>query len=197
MNTNSSAIIVPPPSAAADATNDIRPLKGPVEVPSGLAWLWWVLLLVALVAARKFLRRLIRRLLGQEQVAAPKPVIPPHVRARQKLQAALAHISDPRLFCIEVSDTLRFYLEERFNFRAPERTTEEFLLELRESKRLNDEQKNSLAEFLQSCDLVKFARFEPTEATLRELHESALRLVDETQFDAIQQPAMAATSNVQ
>jgi len=44
-------------------------------------------------------------------------------------------------------------------------------------------QKQSLAEFLERCDLVKFARFEPTESALRELHESALRLVHETQYD--------------
>ena len=115
--------------------------------------------------------------------------IPPHVRARQRLQVALHHISDPRLFCFEVSETLRVYLEERFKLRAPERTTEEFLVELQSSSALNTDQKESLGSFLESCDLVKFARFEPNESALRELHESALRLVDETQFDAVAQPA--------
>ena len=40
-------------------------------------------------------------------------------------------IGQPKEFCILVSDTLRWYLEERFDFHAPERTTEEFLYELR------------------------------------------------------------------
>ena len=44
------------------------------------------------------------------------PLVPPHVRAKQKLQEALALINQPRPFCIVVSDTIRFYLEERFEF---------------------------------------------------------------------------------
>jgi hypothetical protein len=84
-----------------------------------------------------------------------------------------------------VSDALRVYLEERFDFHAPDRTTEEFLTELQGTNRLIDLQKESLGGFLQSCDLVKFARFEPPEESLRELHQNALRLVDETQFDPI------------
>ncbi|MEY2408782.1 MAG: hypothetical protein QOF48_1452, partial [Verrucomicrobiota bacterium] len=98
---------------------------------------------------------------------------------------ALRRIGDPKLFCTEVSDTIRFYLEERFTLRAPERTTEEFLLELRSSRHLTRDQKESLGAFLESCDLVKFARFEPTEQALRELHDSALRLIDETQYDPV------------
>jgi len=201
MNTNSPALIVPsspPPAAAATAaTNDIRDLKGPIEINEGLSWVWWGLVVLVALIAGKFLVPWIRDLLYGNK-AAKAPIIPPHVRAKQRLQAALAHISDPRLFCFEVSETLRVYLEDRFQLRAPERTTEEFLVELQASSALNREQKQSLADFLQSCDLVKFARFEPTETALRELHDSALRLVDETQFDpvslaAAKQPALAAS----
>ncbi len=116
---------------------------------------------------------------------APVIVIPPHVRAKNKLREALSLIHDPRLFCIVVSDALRVYLEERFNFRAPERTTEEFLLDLQRTSLLTSDQKVSLTEFLQECDLVKFAGFEPNEEELRRLHDAALRLVDETQYEQI------------
>ena len=187
MNSNSPALIVPPPSpsstgglATASATNDIRGLKDPVAISQGLGWLWASLLVLAALIALLLLRKKFFR-----AKAAGAPVVPPHIRAKRRLQAALAQIDDPRLFCFEVSETLRVYLEERFQLRAPERTTEEFLTELQASNALNREQKQSLAEFLQNCDLVKFARFEPTESALRELHEAALRLVDETQFDPL------------
>jgi hypothetical protein len=108
-------------------------------------------------------------------------VIPPHVRARQKLEEALALIGQPREFCILVSDTIRQYLEERFDFHAPERTTEEFLHELQGTNLLLPDQKESLSEFLKRCDLVKFARYEPREPELRDLHAAALRLVEETE----------------
>jgi len=90
-------------------------------------------------------------------------------------------LGQPREFCIAVSDTIRGYLEERFTFHAPERTTEEFLYELRETDLLTPDQKDGLGEFLKRCDLVKFARYEPREPELRDLHESAVRLVDETE----------------
>jgi hypothetical protein len=94
---------------------------------------------------------------------------------------ALALIGQPRPFCIAVSDTIRAYLEERFAFHAPDRTTEEFLYELQDTNLLMPDQKQSLGAFLERCDLVKFARYEPGEPELHELHDSALRLVTETE----------------
>jgi hypothetical protein len=182
MHTNASALIIPPPGSAGPAlTNDIRGVKAPVPV-AGWEWVWWVLAAAALVALAVWAWRWWRK---KQLAVLPEPVIPPHVRAKRKLQAALAHLQDPRLFCFHISEALRVYLEERFNWHAPERTTEEFLAELQGSRRLLPDQKQSLAGFLGNCDLVKFARAEPTEAALRELHESALRLIDETQYEPV------------
>ena len=166
---------------AVAATNDIRGIKPPVAVPDELAWLWWTLGVVGAAIAATVLWRLLRKRL------APKPavIVSPHVRAKEKLAEALRLIGDPKAFCTAVSDTIRGYLEERFSLRAPERTTEEFLVELRSSPHLTRDQKQSLGAFLESCDLVKFARFEPTEQALRELHDSALRLIDETQYETL------------
>ena len=161
---------------------DLRPPKSPVELPD--PYFWWyvaggtVLVLAFAALAWWWWRR-------RAAVVTIVPVVPPHVRAKQRLAEALNLISDANAFCTEVSLAARCYLEERFSLRAPERTTEEFLVELRASQHLTREQKESLGQFLESCDLVKFARFEPNEAVLRQLHDSALRLVDETQFDAI------------
>lgn len=180
MATNPSALLLPVPSPAATnaATNDLRALRPPVDVPSPLTWLWLTLGALALAALawwawRKWLRKIV--------LPPPPPPVPPHVRARRKLEEALRLLAEPRLFCIAVSDTLRVYLEERFSFRAPERTTEEFLLELQATDRLTPDQKQSLADFLGRCDLVKFAQYEPTELELRDLHAAALRLVNDTE----------------
>lgn len=177
-----------PASASGGLTNALRDIKPPVEIPTGLLWLAWTvaaLVLAALLYA--FWKHQQKRRLA----AALAPPIPPHVRARRKLQEALALIGQPRPFCIMVSDALRVYLEERFEFRAPERTTEEFLHELQATRLLSAEQKQSLGEFLQQCDLVKFARHEPHQAELQQLHQSALRLVDETE------PALVALHEAQ
>lgn len=195
---SNSAIIIPPRTnapAALAITNDIRPIKPPVTIRNPWAIAAWaggavvVLWIIGLLLAWFFRRRAIIK-------ATP---IPPHVRARDRIDAALLLINDPRAFCIEVSNAVRVYLEERFNLRAPERTTEEFLRDLQSTNHLSREQKGSLVVFLERCDLVKFAKFEPTEASLRELHESALRLVHETQYDALAStpppPLPAETTN--
>jgi hypothetical protein len=175
--------------SAAGGTNDLRGLKPPVEIPGGWEWLYWTLAALALVGFALWLWRRSRR-----PVAPPlAPVVPPHVRARQRLAEALLHLSDPNRFCTEVSLALRVYLEERFQLRAPERTTDEFLIELQASPVLSPAQKQGLHDFLASCDLVKFARFEPTETALRDLHDAALRLVDETQFDPAPTTATPST----
>jgi len=179
--------------SAALVANDIRDIKPPIEIPNGWEWLWWTLGVAVFLAALILLWRHVHRRMTRVSIAPP---VPAHVRAKQKLEEALALISQPKPFCILVSDTVRFYLEERFNFRAPERTTEEFLRELGVTDLLADEQKESLAGFLESCDLVKFAKYEPAETELHGLHHSALKLVEETEpkpvensVAAIQEPA--------
>src|SRR5262245_27266808 len=166
------------PGTASASTNALRDIKPPVEIPNW--WLWvWLSVGVLAVAALVFWAWRYRQKKRAEQPAPPP--IPAHIRAKRKLQEALTLIGQPKEFCIVVSDTLRWYLEERFNFHAPERTTEEFLYELQQTDRLTRDQKESLGDFLKRCDLVKFARYEPAEPELHDLHASALRLVEETE----------------
>jgi len=158
--------------------NDIRDIKPPIEIVSGwdrAVLIGGILVLLALLAL------LLWWLLGRKAKPPVLPSVPVHVRARQKLDEALALIAQPKPFCVAVSDAVRWYLEERFRFRAPERTTEEFLRELKATDRLTKEQKESLGRFLEGCDLVKFARYEPGETELRDLHAAAVRLVLETE----------------
>jgi hypothetical protein len=165
-------------NSTEQTANDIRDIKPPIEISDGYAWLWWTLIGAALLVAALLLWRWWRN--RRTNIVLPPPVLA-HVRAKQKLEQALALITQPKPFVVAVSDTARAYLEERFDFRAPERTTEEFLRELAGTKLLLPEQKESLGGFLASCDLVKFAKYEPGENELRELHSSALRLVEETE----------------
>ncbi len=180
MNTNS-ALIVPaqspaPANAAPPAFRDaIKPL---IAIPDGWLWFFWIAGILALAAAGWLLWRYWRKKAATLRFSPP---VPPHVRARRMLDHALSLISEPKPFSIAVSGAIRVYLEERFQFHAPDRTTEEFLYELQESYLLTPEQKQSLAEFLAGCDLIKFAKYEPAETELRALHASAMRLVNETE----------------
>ena len=163
--------------AVAPTASDIRDIKPPIEISSGWAWLGWLLGILVIAIAGYFIWKWWQRRRAQILFVPP---VPAHIRAKQKLDEALALISQPKPFVIAVSDTARTYLEERFDFRAPERTTEEFLRELSGTDLLVKEQKESLGNFLESCDLVKFAKYEPREVELRGLHGAAVRLVEET-----------------
>jgi hypothetical protein len=170
-------------SEAEDATNlleklEIRGAKPPVELPGGHEWIGW-LAAVALVAGAGWL--LWRHRQKRRTDAETEAAIPPGVRAREQLREALTLLGRPEPFCVAVSGIVRLYLEEQFRLRAPERTTEEFLEELKSSALLALSQKESLGEFLSHCDLVKFARYEPNRAELRHLYDAALRLVEETE----------------
>ena len=112
-----------------------------------------------------------------------------------RLRDALALMNQPLPFCVAVSDTIRSYLEERFSFRAPERTTEEFIQELKATSLVTAEQKESLADFLSRCDLVKFARYEPGQPELQQIYDSAVRLVDGTE-PPLQMDLKSDSSNV-
>jgi hypothetical protein len=160
------------------AVQDIHDIKPPIDIPNGWEWVWPVLIVVVILAVLALAWWLWKR--SRSKMPAV-PLVPAHIRAKQALAKALEIIGQPKEFCVLVSDIVRTYLEERFKVHAPDRTTEEFLYELSETHLLTPDQKLSLGRFLESCDLVKFAKYEPGENELRELHSSAVRLVEETE----------------
>jgi hypothetical protein len=168
---------------------DIHDIQPPVLIRSPAEMLLWALAAVALIALIWWLVR--RWLRSRSKPSLAVPVSPPHIRALQQLERALRLISDAQPFCFEVSSILRGYLEASLGLRAPERTTEEFLLEVQASETLSAEQKHILGDFLVRCDLVKFARDEPAENDLRHLHAAAVRLVVETSPPSKLPPASA------
>lgn len=81
---------------------------------------------------------------------------------------------------VELSDIVRRYIEERFALRAPELTTEEFLVEAGRSAELTAAHGDLLSEFLATCDRVKFARYSPGDDESREALEVARRFLEES-----------------
>ena len=181
MATNTPPQILPTTGSATDeaAYKDILEIKPPVEIPTGWEFLLWLLGAVVLGFLVAWLWSRFRKL--RETQLAPPPPPAPHVVAWNRLQRALDIIHYPERFCTEVAQAVREYLEARFSLHAPERTTEEFLDELRFSTVLNGDHQELIAPFLERCDLVKFARDEPTETELKQLQEAACRFVAETE----------------
>jgi len=124
--------------------NDIRDIKPPVEISSGWEWLWWVLAALATIRRRGFDLALVAKAAVANSSCAP---VPAHVRAKEMLEKALALIAHPKPFCTLVPTRFAPVSKNGLISRAPERTTEEFLHELRGTNLLSVEQKEKLGEF--------------------------------------------------
>jgi hypothetical protein len=163
-------------TAVAEAAEDIRDIRGPKFMfppwllPAVIAGA--VLLAFGALGLRRWLRR--RR--------QPRVLLPFEI-ALQRLEEmrALMQPDDAREFSIAVSDVVRRYIEERFSVTATHRTTEEFLHDLLESSHAPLARHRALlSEFLQQCDLVKFAGMSLTLQNMESLHHSARAFVLET-----------------
>jgi hypothetical protein len=86
-------------------------------------------------------------------------------------------------FYERISDILRHYIEHRFNLKAPERTTEEFLAELALENVLGETDKKMLEEFLIHCDLVKFAKHDPTHEQIQRTFDLVREFIEKTKSD--------------
>jgi hypothetical protein len=160
---------------------DIRDIKPPEEVPfdwrpigvGGAA-----VVVVGLLGWGLFY------LLNRPRRQRALPPQPPHEVAL----AALNRLRVRRLieegkfeeYYVQLSAIVRRYLEDRFNLRAPEMTTEEFLSAVASDGRLIPPHRRLLAEFLSQADLVKFARHLPTLDDSEGAYNAARRFVEET-----------------
>jgi hypothetical protein len=123
-------------------------------------------------------------------VRRPKK-IPPQKSARELALERLDRIRgeielvSPYEFSIRVSDILRRYVTEQYNLPVTRQTSVEFLTGLTSSSPFSEDDKSLLADFLNRCDLIKFARYEATIEDSRLLLEEATRFVKGGQFATV------------
>jgi hypothetical protein len=161
--------------------SELRDVAPPEELPPApswgipLAWAGLALVLLLLLLSGWALMR--RRGPGES-------TLPPRDWAVRELQgiALPANFTnrDVEQFYTRLSDVLRRYIELRYNVPAPEQTTAEFLEALRRSPQLPHEQQAVLCDLLGRCDLVKFARAQPSPEECRTAAEIARAFVEKT-----------------
>lgn len=163
------------------AQNDIYDIKGPRS--AAFNWKFWLKVFGVLVICGLVYVVILLIRMKKEGKFMPPP-LPAHVIAYEALDMLIARnlISEQMVkeYYSEISLIIRHYLEGRFKLRAPEMTTEEFLVSLRDSKVLTREQKDILKDFLVQCDLVKFAKYGPSKDEIDSIYSTARSLVDET-----------------
>ena len=155
------------------AVADIHEIAPPVDyslVPPWVIFCGGFLALVVLGLIGWWIRKRSRR---------PKPEQSPRDRTLQELNRIGGEMENltPYQFSIRVSDILRRYVTEQYQLPVTRQTSVEFLSTLAKASPFSEDEKSLLEDFLNRCDLIKFARYDATIDDSRLLLEEATRFV--------------------
>jgi len=170
------------PGVFAQEEAALRDVKPPIFLPMNIhLFLFWLFIIALLITGVVVFLLLQRSKVKEPEV---KPVDPPWVIAYRHIEQLkkdqLIKQGEVKEYFTRLSDIVRHYLEGRFALRAPEMTTEEFLWELKRSSCLGERQKEFLRNFLNSCDMVKFAKHPSSDSEMEKVLTAAVSLIDET-----------------
>ncbi len=153
-----------------------RDIKGTVELPAPYsfpAWGYVAASIVALIATAAFLRLWWHRkplTTDQWAIAELNRINVPLMVEQDRVQ---------ELYFL-VTGIVRTYIERRFGVHAPKKTTTEFLSEAQHHPFLAGKHQESLGEFLEAADRVKFARWSPDSAQIEATVAGARWFVETT-----------------
>jgi hypothetical protein len=167
----SGPVNAPASGSAVSAGTDIHDIHDPILLTFWEKYGFWVVL--ASFTGVVLLALLLWWLLHKKVVAPLTPI----ERARQEIALARSVFAH-KAFAIAVSDAVRRYLENAYKMPAPERTTEEFLIEATRHAWLQGQLTILLRRFLEFCDLAKFAGQEFGEAERTQLLAAASEFVE-------------------
>ena len=156
---------------AVDTTQAIKPIKTPLKAPYTFKEIFpWALSGIGLLAVIWFLIYFFRKRKKNEPVfkLKPKPIIPPHVIALDKLdklrRKKLWQTGNIKSFYTELTDIVRTYIGGRFGIDAMEMTTFDIKSSLKNVDQIPKDYKEKLVNTLIMADLVKFAKEKPLPA---------------------------------
>ena len=167
-----------------DKQNEIKDIKAPLRLPLN----WWFMALIAacvllILTASFFGYRYYRKKKLNKGSIIPEKILPPYEIALNNLkileEKKLWQQGKVKEFHSEITEIIRKYFEERFNFSALEMTSAEIigvLSSLEEGKKVLDLSND----FFTNADLVKFAKFQPLTKVNEEMMKQAYKIVNVT-----------------
>ncbi|MDF3127707.1 hypothetical protein P0Y35_00715 [Kiritimatiellaeota bacterium B1221] len=113
------------------------------------------------------------------------PPVPPHLIVKKEierlLQSEIWQRPDVDASAVALSFILRRYIEARFEIRAPEQTTEEFLELVENQPPWPAQEQTGLQQFFAVTDQIKFAGSRPGSEVLQDLLNAVRQFVESTQ----------------
>ena len=143
---------------------ELKDIKQPIEEPIGWSDIWpWLLGILILSLIIFILRKYVFNKNKPSIIIKPKVIIAADISALKELnaleKAKIWQEGNVKEYHSQLSEIIRRYTENRFQFIALELTTDEILQELKSI--LSDDQLNNLSTLLQRADLAKFAKSKP------------------------------------
>ena len=162
---------------------ELKDIKQPIEEPIGWSDIWpWLLGISLLILIAYILKKYVFNTKKQIKKIIPKVIIPADVTALKELtklnKQQLWQSGRIKEYQSELSEIIRRYTENRFNFIALELATDEILKELK--SRLNTEQLANIRTLLHRADLAKFAKSKPNDSENEESMTLAKQFVNNT-----------------
>jgi hypothetical protein len=167
---------------------DIRGFKGPAELISPFSTTLFrvgfcgsIFIAASATGVFIYLRRKKRRTIVVKDSVIEEDISKPlHLIALEELDR-VNRLNLLRNGCVEefyilISETIRHYIESRYNIDTIQKNTEEILEEIK-SIPLEDNIPETIEDFLKECDLVKFARLAPQKNKSQEALEKARKIV--------------------
>ena len=150
----------------------------PFTIKEALPWAGILIISILLIYT---LLRVVKSLRQRRGLFGPAaPAEPPHITALkrlEKLRNDKIWTKDQKLFFTELTDTLRDYIESRYDFPAMEKTSAEILSEL-SARDVPAELKKELSSLFSLSDLVKFAKFSADPADCENSLPAAVRFIN-------------------
>ena len=162
---------------------ELKDIKQPMKAPIGWSDIWpWLVGIIVLALIIFLLKKYVFNKKDEVKIEKPKVIIPADITAIQQLtaldEAQVWQAGNIKQYYTELSEIIRRYTENRFNFIALELATDEIISELK--SKVNNEQLASITILLQRADLAKFAKSKPDKNENKESMQLAKHFVGQT-----------------
>lgn len=154
-------------SVGVDQAQEIKDIKPPLSVPITFADILPYLIGIVSVSLLGLLLYYFIKKRQQKDIwkIFSEPKRPAHEIALDALRSLEAEKlwqrGEVKLYHSKLTDIIRTYIEERFNIKAMESTTDEILTDFSHHTEFNGELQSILKEMLTLADFVKFAKQQP------------------------------------
>jgi hypothetical protein len=170
-------------SVLNDKDRALKDIKRQAEIPESRPWYLWLLLALACCILGALAGRFLKR-------RRSRPVSLSPVRTRDLLDLAEADLKDllargfpnsgmEKQFYVLLSEIVKRILEPAYEIHTTEKTTSEIMDSLLRSSALEPENTGLIESFLVRCDIVKFAKYVPSQSEHESAAKDALQILAE------------------